>query len=66
VDDLISKLALESCQGVLLGSPLARGVSGGEAKRTNVGIALVTSPKVLFLDEPTSGKPQTLTASIQW
>ncbi len=29
--------------------------SGGQAKRTNIGIALVTSPRVLFLDEPTSG-----------
>ena len=55
VEDLINKLALQSCQNVLLGSPLARGVSGGEAKRSNIGIALVTSPKVLFLDEPTSG-----------
>ncbi len=29
--------------------------AGGQAKRTNIGIALVTSPRVLFLDEPTSG-----------
>ena len=28
-----------------------------QLKRTNVGIALVTSPRVLFLDEPTSGGP---------
>ena len=26
-----------------------------QSKRTNVGIALVSSPRVLFLDEPTSG-----------
>jgi energy-coupling factor transporter ATP-binding protein EcfA2 len=30
-------------------------VAGGQAKRTNIGLALVTSPRVLFLDEPTSG-----------
>lgn len=27
-----------------------------QLKRTNVGIALVASPRVLFMDEPTSGK----------
>lgn len=26
-----------------------------QLKRTNVGIALVSNPRVLFLDEPTSG-----------
>ena len=30
MDDLISKLALQSCQNTVIGSPLQRGVSGGE------------------------------------
>jgi len=30
-------------------------VSGGEKKRTNIGMELVTDPSVLFLDEPTTG-----------
>ena len=38
-----------------IGTQLARGISGGQAKRVNIGIALVTNPRVLFLDEPTSG-----------
>jgi len=29
--------------------------AGGQAKRVNIGLALVCNPRVLFLDEPTSG-----------
>lgn len=55
VDELIEVLALEGCRTVRIGNPMARGISGGQAKRVNIGIALVTNPRVLFLDEPTSG-----------
>lgn len=55
VDKLINKLALESCKNTKIGNALKRGISGGQAKRVNIGIALVTNPRVLFLDEPTSG-----------
>jgi ATP-binding cassette subfamily G (WHITE) protein 2 len=30
-------------------------VSGGERKRTNIGMEMITSPSILFLDEPTTG-----------
>jgi ABC-type multidrug transport system ATPase subunit len=55
VEEILGVLALDSCRDVLIGSPLARGISGGQAKRVNIGIALITSPRILFLDEPTSG-----------
>ncbi len=35
----------------MIGNALVKGISGGQAKRTNIGIALITSPRVLFLDE---------------
>ncbi|KAM9792334.1 broad substrate specificity ATP-binding cassette transporter ABCG2d [Neosynchiropus ocellatus] len=38
-----------------VGTPLTRGISGGEKKRTSIGMELVIDPSVLFLDEPTTG-----------
>lgn len=55
VEELLRVLALHTCAGVQIGSSMARGISGGQAKRVNIGIALVANPRVLFLDEPTSG-----------
>lgn len=39
----------------LLQNAFVRGVSGGERKRVNVGIELLSNPCLLLLDEPTSG-----------
>lgn len=36
---------------------MSKGISGGQAKRVNIGIALVTSPRVLFLGTPPCGPP---------
>ena len=32
-----------------------RGISGGERKRTSIGVELLTNPSIIFLDEPTTG-----------
>jgi ABC-type multidrug transport system ATPase subunit/ABC-type multidrug transport system permease subunit len=52
---MLSALGLERCADVLVGGALLKGISGGERKRTSVGVELVTSPALVFLDEPTSG-----------
>jgi len=41
--------------GVQVGDEFIRGVSGGERKRVNIGMELIKSPPILFLDEPTTG-----------
>ncbi|XP_071829125.1 broad substrate specificity ATP-binding cassette transporter ABCG2-like [Apostichopus japonicus] len=55
VDDIIEELGLTKCAETKIGTQFIRGVSGGERKRTNIGMELVTQPGVLFLDEPTTG-----------
>ena len=55
VDEVIEQLGLQKCANSKVGTEFQRGVSGGERKRTNIGMELVLSPKILFLDEPTTG-----------
>jgi ATP-binding cassette subfamily G (WHITE) protein 2 len=55
VDEAIEQLGLEMCADSKVGNEFQRGISGGERKRTNIGMELVLSPNVLFLDEPTTG-----------
>lgn len=55
VDHLIRELGLEECADVVVGGPLLKGLSGGQRKRTSVGVELATDPSLLLLDEPTTG-----------
>uniref|UniRef100_A0A4W3GDY1 ATP-binding cassette sub-family G member 2-like n=1 Tax=Callorhinchus milii TaxID=7868 RepID=A0A4W3GDY1_CALMI len=55
VDQVISELGLTKVANSKVGTEMVRGVSGGERKRTNIGMELITEPPVLFLDEPTTG-----------
>ena len=52
---MIAQLGLEGTENVLIGSPEKKGISGGQRKRVNLAMELLTDPAVLFLDEPTSG-----------
>lgn len=55
VNLLISDLKLHKCANTKIGGPLVKGVSGGERKRTSIGVELITDPSLIFLDEPTTG-----------
>ncbi|KAL7539082.1 hypothetical protein ACHAXR_010781 [Thalassiosira sp. AJA248-18] len=52
---MLAELGLGDCADTMIGGELIKGISGGERKRTSVGLELVTKPPLVFLDEPTSG-----------
>jgi ABC-type multidrug transport system ATPase subunit len=52
---MLTELGLTACADTVVGGPLLKGISGGERKRTSVGVELVVRPRMVFLDEPTSG-----------
>uniref|UniRef100_A0A674NAJ6 ATP-binding cassette, sub-family G (WHITE), member 2b n=1 Tax=Takifugu rubripes TaxID=31033 RepID=A0A674NAJ6_TAKRU len=55
VNEIIRDLGLTDCADTKIGTEFLRGVSGGERKRCSIGMELITSPSLLFLDEPTTG-----------
>jgi len=55
VDTTLRQLGLESVAHLQIGRPEQKVLSGGQRKRVNIAMELVTDPVLLFLDEPTSG-----------
>ncbi|CAF1027601.1 unnamed protein product [Didymodactylos carnosus] len=55
VSQVIYQLGLEKCADSKVGTEFVRGISGGERKRTNIGMELVLEPSIIFFDEPTTG-----------
>ena len=55
VEAMIDALGLRKCANTYIGNVLIAGLSGGEKKRTAIGVELISNPSILFLDEPTSG-----------
>ncbi|KIY73714.1 P-loop containing nucleoside triphosphate hydrolase protein [Cylindrobasidium torrendii FP15055 ss-10] len=60
VEEVIMELGLKECANTTVGDGFRRrGCSGGERRRVSVGIQLLGSPSLIYLDEPTTGLDST-------
>lgn len=55
VEAVLAELGLAAVADRRVGGGAVRGVSGGERKRTAIGMELVTDPQLILCDEPTAG-----------
>jgi len=52
VSELIRAFGLAKQANTKIGTPVAKGISGGQKRRVSIASQLITRPKILFLDEP--------------
>lgn len=57
VENVILELGLKECADTRIGTAAHKGCSGGEKRRTSIGVQMLGNPSVLFCDEPTTGIP---------
>lgn len=55
IEVLCEQLGLSERIDTTIGAPGNKTLSGGQRKRVNIALELLTDPLILFLDEPTSG-----------
>jgi ABC-type multidrug transport system ATPase subunit/pSer/pThr/pTyr-binding forkhead associated (FHA) protein len=64
VQTTLAQLGLENVAQLQIGKPEKKILSGGQRKRVNIAMELVTDPVIMFLDEPTSGLAADDTAAL--
>ncbi len=55
LSETLHNFGLEDIKNLKVGSIIAKVISGGQRKRLNIAIEIIRNPKILFVDEPTSG-----------
>ncbi len=55
IEGKLTELGLSERRDNIVGSPVKKTLSGGERKRLNIGLDMVSSADVYLFDEPTSG-----------
>jgi ABC-type multidrug transport system ATPase subunit len=59
VEEVILELSLKDAADTRIGNHAHKGCSGGEKRRTSIGVQLLSNPSLLWLDEPTTGLDST-------
>ncbi|CUM68073.1 uncharacterized protein PRCAT00005788001 [Priceomyces carsonii] len=59
IKDLVMKtlkdVGLYDQRRLKIGTPIQKGISGGQKRRVSIASQVISTPSILFLDEPTSG-----------
>ncbi|KAL0460945.1 UNVERIFIED_CONTAM: ABC transporter G family member 15 [Sesamum latifolium] len=55
IEGTIMEVGLHDCADRQVGNWQLRGISGGEKKRLSIALEILVRPRILFLDEPTTG-----------
>jgi len=55
IGNILRQVGLYEKRNMMVGDTMNKKLSGGERKRLNIALELVTDPQIIIMDEPTSG-----------